>query len=333
MNKLQQQNAPDQIWIQAFDGDETGLSEPILFNEKDDWYASLFNAYFLSSIKKENVGFADETVPAFEGLKPLLEQFFSDASLAGIHRELCTRWLQASDSQDIPGTWISTSWKEFSYESETGPAIGFFYTEENEVYLQPESGEAAVRSGIPLKKPGYACIIFQGEAGVYRMFQFSPRPGFWSQQLFPFRSHPDDAYHGKEFFRMCKSFSEDVLLKEQHKTREEQLGFLSDSLSFAKEKQEVSFDAFREDVLKEPALIDAFDQYRESYSDRRQWDPPDKFAVSKEVQNQAGKYMKSVIKLDKNFHIYVHGAKDRIERGFDTSRNLNFYTLWFDAEN
>jgi hypothetical protein len=333
MNKLQQQAAPDQIWIQVLDAEDAELSDPVLFTEKDDWYASLFNAYFLSCIRRENEGFADEDSPAFGDLKPMLGQFFSDSSLSEIHRYCCLRWLQAPENSQLQGTWMSTSWKEFQYENESGSAIGFFYTDEHEIYLQPESGEAAVRTGIPLKKPGYACIVFLNGEGVYRMFQLSARPGFWSQNLFPFRSSPDDAFHSKEFFRMCKSFSEDVLLKEQHKSREEQLGFLSDSVSFTKENQEVSFEAFREDVLKEPSLINAFDDYREAYSDRRQWNPPDKFAVSKEVQNQVGKYLKSVIKLDKNFHIYVHGAKDRIEKGFDNSRNLNYYTLWFDAEN
>ena len=34
------------------------------------------------------------------------------------------------------------------------------------------------------------------------------------------------------------------------------------------------------------------------------------------------RYFKSVIKLDSNFHIYVHGKREWIERGFDEEKKL-----------
>ena len=89
---------------------------------------------------------------------------------------------------------------------------------------------------------------------------------------------------------------------------------------------------FKDEVIVEPTVRDAFEQFTNDYSETRRWNPPDQFAVSESSQKEAKKFVKSVIKLDKNFHIYVHGNKDRIERGFDDKRKLNYYTLWFDAE-
>ena len=43
--------------------------------------------------------------------------------------------------------------------------------------------------------------------------------------------------------------------------------------------------------------------------------------------------MKSVIKLDKNFHIYIHGERQMVEKGFDEVKQLNFYKLFFKEEN
>ena len=40
---------------------------------------------------------------------------------------------------------------------------------------------------------------------------------------------------------------------------------------------------------------------------------------------------KSIIKLDKNFHIYVHGDRSKIEHGEDDKGR--FYKLYFNAEN
>ena len=42
--------------------------------------------------------------------------------------------------------------------------------------------------------------------------------------------------------------------------------------------------------------------------------------------------MKSVIKLDKNFHIYVHGESNMSEKGYDQARQLNYYKLFFREE-
>jgi hypothetical protein len=60
--------------------------------------------------------------------------------------------------------------------------------------------------------------------------------------------------------------------------------------------------------------------------------PPERFEVSEPAFKQYKKFMKSVIKLDKNFTLYIHGRKDMVDRGFDDDRGLNFYKLYFDNE-
>ena len=42
------------------------------------------------------------------------------------------------------------------------------------------------------------------------------------------------------------------------------------------------------------------------------------------------RHFKSVIKLDKNFHIYVHGDRKMIETGQDEKGK--FYRLYFEKE-
>ena len=44
------------------------------------------------------------------------------------------------------------------------------------------------------------------------------------------------------------------------------------------------------------------------------------------------RFFKSVLKLDKNFHVYVHGKKNYIEKGYDPDKGLNFYKLYFEVE-
>ena len=197
--------------------------------------------------------------------------------------------------------------------------------------------EPLILRGLPMQKPEFGCLILPDGMDGFKLFVMEPGNGErsgspWSELIFPFHKATTDAYHAKQFFKMCKAFSEDVMVKEQKQPRENQVSFLSDSLEYAANKQELNFENFKADVLKEPAIIDAFDSFQEKYTEERRWNPPDQFAMTEQSQNQAKKFVKSIIKLDKNFHIYVHGNKERIEKGFDEDRKLNFYTLWFEAE-
>lgn len=45
------------------------------------------------------------------------------------------------------------------------------------------------------------------------------------------------------------------------------------------------------------------------------------------------RYFKHVLKLDKNFHVYIHGQKKYIEKGYDSDRDMNYYKLYFLEEN
>ncbi len=42
--------------------------------------------------------------------------------------------------------------------------------------------------------------------------------------------------------------------------------------------------------------------------------------------------MRSVLKLDKNFHIYIHGDRELIERGYDEEKGKSFYKVYFEEE-
>ena len=43
----------------------------------------------------------------------------------------------------------------------------------------------------------------------------------------------------------------------------------------------------------------------------------DNFEISAQAVKRQARIFKSVLKLDKNFHIYIHGNRELIEKGFD----------------
>ena len=59
---------------------------------------------------------------------------------------------------------------------------------------------------------------------------------------------------------------------------------------------------------------------------------PDSFGISDSAIKKQSRNFKSVIKLDKNFHVYVHGDTKRIKKGVDPETGLNYYQLFFEEE-
>ena len=79
-----------------------------------------------------------------------------------------------------------------------------------------------------------------------------------------------------------------------------------------------------------PEVVGMFDDYRNRYEQERQIQLQDQFDVSEGAVKKQNRLYKSVIKLDKNFHIYVHGSRQLIEQGED--EHGKFYKLYFNEE-
>ena len=340
MKKLIQEKGPSKIWVQTWlpgQTDDLEPADPAEFAEHDDWTGQLFNYFFLSHFPADKEGRLNVNNDRFSELKAPLDAFFQDGELGKIHRQLSQKWSEVSPVADEDAFWFTVAWDNFLVDDYAGKAIGFFFAREKTNFLNMNGADPIVLHGLALKKPEFGCLFYPDGMDGFTTFMLDNGKAdaggtAWSKVLFPFHQMVDDAFHAKQFFKMCKAFSEDVIVKEQQQPKENQVSFLSDSLKYTADNRAVNFENFKTEVLKEPSVIDAFDTFQEKYSEQRQWNPPDQFAVTESVQNQARKYVKSVIKLDKNFHIYVHGNKERLEKGFDKEKKLHFYTLWFDAE-
>jgi hypothetical protein len=56
------------------------------------------------------------------------------------------------------------------------------------------------------------------------------------------------------------------------------------------------------------------------------------FDINLEAVQKQQRQFKSILKLDKNFHVYIHGRKDLMEKGYDERTGKHYYKLYFDEE-
>ena len=90
-------------------------------------------------------------------------------------------------------------------------------------------------------------------------------------------------------------------------------------------------EEFTNEVFAQSEVIDSFNKYKENYEQDRDLEIADSFTISEAAVKKQVRAFKSVIKLDKNFHIYVHGNRNLIEQGEDEKGK--FYKVYYQEEN
>jgi hypothetical protein len=103
-------------------------------------------------------------------------------------------------------------------------------------------------------------------------------------------------------------------------------------MDYFKTHDQFNKSEFETEVLHHEDLIQSFRQYDEQYRASNPMAPSDEFFISPQAVKKQARVFKSVIKLDKNFHIYVHGNRELIEKGYDEVVGKHYYKIYFDQE-
>jgi hypothetical protein len=223
-------------------------------------------------------------------------------------------------------------------------AIGLFKTENKDTYLKVfqhmDNFDVECDNGININKLDKGCIIFntENEKG-YKISiidtnnKIADCAFYWVEDFLNTKLKENGYFHTSNFIETCKGFCEEVLTEENNVKKEDQMMLLNKSTGFFKEKDKFNIQEFEKEVLPQAELQEAFRDYRKTYNDKMDLTAIDDFEISPTAVKKNQKFMKSVIKLDKNFHVYVHGRHDYVEKGYDEEKGLKFYKLFYSNEN
>ncbi|OWK97078.1 nucleoid-associated protein [Kaistella haifensis DSM 19056] len=217
--------------------------------------------------------------------------------------------------------------------------IGIFKTEKRESFLKihsiPDSLNLEEDKGISLTKIDKAALIYntESENGYVLQVVDNNKNGdlyYWFEDFLKVKQRPDDFFQTQQTMSVFKDFVTKQLPQEYEISMVDQSEFLNKSLAFFKEKEEFSFDEFTSEVLEDEQVIESFGNYLTDYEQEMQISILDEFPISVPAVKKQQRSFKSIIKLDKNFHIYVHGDRKLIENGED--ENGKYYKLYFEQE-
>jgi hypothetical protein len=154
---------------------------------------------------------------------------------------------------------------------------------------------------------------------------------YWIDDFLHVRQRKDEYYNTQQTLSLCKRFVNDELPQQFEISKVDNTVLLNKSVQFFKERDNFNLDEFANEVMQQPEVIESFNRYKSAYQQERDIDIADDFVISDSAVKKQSRTFKSVIKLDKNFHIYVHGDSNLIEQG--TDENGKFYKIYYKDEN
>lgn len=222
-------------------------------------------------------------------------------------------------------------------------AVGVFKSENKETFLKvyenPQGIDLDYMQGVNINKLDKGCLVYQMDAEQgYRVSIIDKAKGtddvakYWKQDFLGVEPREDQYYHTANYLDMCKGFVNEVFNEENNVEKADQMLMLDKSINFFKANDTFDSQHFKAQVMTEPEVIEAFENYQEEYQDKNDVHQFEEFDISSSAIKSQNKNFKSVIKLDNKFHVYVHGGHDRMDRGFDEEKGMKYYKLYYEKE-
>lgn len=311
---------------------------------EEDNPVQMLKQYFLSS-------FREPVLYHFEGTNNVNDNIvyqsacaiFDNPDLFYEHSRIIASYLYENSShpQIKAGEFYLALFNDVQIFDQNVRCLGIFKSENKETYLKictgTESFDIDCEEGINVKKMDKGCLIFdiERENGFVASLidKVSKQEAlFWKSDFLGLTERQDNNFFTKNYLNVCKEFVNNVFTAENEVPRTEQIDMLNRFINYFKDNSMFNEEKFEDEVLAAPDVVQAFNEYKDLYGQENDVHFNEEFKISPDIVKKENKSFKSVLKLDKNFHVYVHGGQRYIEKGFDNGKGLHFYKLYFEYE-
>ena len=315
---------------------------------KDELISRLLLQYFLTPFGKVNevyrLAHSSGDVKLNEIFHFASQVFDDESKLHEVSQQVAKHLYNVSGHPNIkPGELYMGFFNRVQMEGELVDAIGIFKSENKETYLKilPADGGFSMDyedNAININKLDKGCLIFNTEKELgYKVVAIDQTNRgadamYWKDSFLQLKVRNDNFNQTSNTLSIYKNFVTQKLDDEFDMTKADKIDLLNRSMKYFKEKDSFDMDEFTGEVLGNPQAIRSFKNYKQQYE--QEFDTPiaDTFDISSSAVKKQSRVYKSVLKLDRNFHIYIHGDKELIEKGFDEAKAMNYYKVYFKDE-
>ncbi len=305
---------------------------------------SLLMEYFLQDFKlPEFYGFSYSQNPNENNIYSYVKEIFdSEENLISASAKIAQRLYDSSEHPNIKTGELNIAYfNNIQLGDEITDGIGIFKSEQRTPYLkmneQTNNYQINHDYGIEIKKIDKACIIFNtNEKYGYVVLIIdnvnkSNDAQYWKNEFLNVKPLNDDFYNTKEFLTIAKDFVSKQLPEEFEINRTDKIQLLNRSIDYFKSNEHFNKTDFEEQVFQDEQLIDSFRNYDQAFRTENNIQIADEFDISGHAVKKQSRVFKSVLKLDKNFHVYIHGDKNLIEKGTEND-GRKFYKIYYENE-
>src|SRR5574344_195721 len=326
-------------------GEEDIRTSSRVLSLNDDLTNLLLN-FFLMPLKKEiYFNFFDERSLNYHIVYNSVSHIFENPeSLLEESVILAKHLYEQGDNPKIKnGEFYTAYFENCELDGESVDAVGLFKSEHLDHFLKIRKSttsndyELQEDIGINTQKLDKGCLIFnsQKENGYVVCVLDSAKNsegGYWIDLFLKLRERTDEFYYTQNMMTVCKEFVTKQLPEEFEVNKIDQADLLNKSAQFFKENDTFDLEDYTETILPDPAAARSFKYFKKAFEHEHDVEISDQFDLSEPAVKKQAKIFKSVIKLDKNFHIYVHGNRDLIERAYDEETGMYYYKLMYQYE-
>ncbi|PIB36312.1 hypothetical protein BFP72_13370 [Reichenbachiella sp. 5M10] len=322
---------------------EEGLITSVgTINSLDDDLNQLLVNYFFKSFKEEERYHFEHEIEGEANLAfQYVTEIFDEPNTLHEHSvDLAKLLASQSQSQNIKdGDFIVCHFEDCVLDDEVTDVIGMFKVENKETYIKilGQGNEFNIVSdeGISINKLDKGVLIFntqQEEGYQVLMVDITNKNNsaqYWQKSFLGVEKTIDEYYQTQNLINNIQEFAQGSFEQDE---KPEKLAFVNQSIDYLKQNPFFNKQDYEEKILQSPELIDRFEHFQEKKQEENPELDFNQFDISKPAIKNTKRFIRSIIKLDKNFHVYVHGNKDQITRGFDPEKKMNYYTLYFSEE-
>ena len=235
------------------------------------------------------------------------------------------------------GDLFIVRFSEVIVNTEIVQGLGVFKVEKKDTFLEtPDwTKEPALlfKDGIGEKKLDKACLIlFTEEPFTILAYDNNNNEAvYWKNDFINLDFKKDHINDTNHFLQMTKTYITDQLPEEFEVTKTDQIDLLNKSIGYFKNNEEFDQAEFEVEVFGDATAIESFRTFDREYQDEMDLDLSDSFKISANSVKKQARIFKSVLKLDKNFHVYIHGDRELIEKGEDPD-GRKFYKIYYENE-
>ena len=217
-------------------------------------------------------------------------------------------------------------------------AVGLFKSESQEPFLKMGHHQNSFLIdhdfGFGLKSLDKACLILEADEDEgYQVLIIDKKnktdAQYWVNDFLRLKPMSDEYNVTKEFLSVAKDFVTDQLPLVEPVEKTDQIDLLNKTMDYFKSNETFNKDDFQQEVFQSEKLISSFKDFEEGLGESRE--TPKSFYISDKAVKKQTRIYKSVLKLDKNFHVYIHGNRDMIEKGMDEN-GRKYYKIFYENE-